>query len=101
MYAGAQVYETPRRGPGFTDVPQPVRRVRQQRTDAPANSRPPNRESWYPRKPQPLFEQIEVHVTMTPDDEERGAHSLLISKLHIIFLVFSDPLVGKEFSDAP
>jgi hypothetical protein len=60
-----QVYETPKRGPGFTDLPQPVRR-RQYEAIRPAPKD-------LPQRPPPIFDQIEVHISVTPEDEERGA----------------------------
>lgn len=60
-----QVYETPKRGPGFTDLPQPVRR-RQYEAIRPAPKD-------LPQRPPPIFDQFEVHISVTPEDEERGA----------------------------
>lgn len=63
-----QVYETPKRGPGFTDVPQPVRRFRQQR-EAPVN---PGDAKKTPHKQSLLFQQIDVNIMVTVADEETG-----------------------------
>ena len=69
LAAVLQVYETPKRGPGFTDRPQPARRFRQQR-DAPVNPADAKRSA---HKQSPLFQQIDVNVMVTVADEETGA----------------------------
>ncbi|KAK9908644.1 hypothetical protein WJX75_000861 [Coccomyxa subellipsoidea] len=92
-----EVYETPKRGPGFTDLPQPVRR-RQYEAIRPAPKD-------LPQRPPPIFDQIEVHISVTPEDEERAVREKgywvrMLQKKGLLDAGSSSPTVRKELSAA-
>ncbi|CAL8461792.1 g1323 [Coccomyxa elongata] len=95
-----EVYETPKRGPGFTDVPQPVRRFRQQR-EVPMN---PGDEKKTPHKQSLLFQQIDVNIMVTVADEEtavreKGYWVQLLQKGGLLDVGNERPRVRRDLSD--
>lgn len=73
-----QVFETPKRGPGFTDAP--TNRLRKQRS-SPYKVPPAYQPSNRVRRSTNLSEQEQVDIPTTPEDEARGGASLFCTRV--------------------